>query len=54
MVFHGVLETKIISTKQMYFSVFPALSNMIALSKASTQKVKPFVVVFYSFISQHV
>jgi hypothetical protein len=47
MLFHGVLETKIISTKQMYLSVFPTLSNMIALSKASTHEVKPCVAGFY-------
>jgi hypothetical protein len=47
MVFHGVLKTKIISTKQIYFGVFRALSNMIALSKASSHEVKPFVAVFY-------
>jgi hypothetical protein len=47
MVFHGILKTKIISTKKIYFSVFPALSNMIALSKASTHEVKPFVADFY-------
>jgi hypothetical protein len=48
MVFHGVLKTKIISTKQIYyFGVFQALSNMIALSKASSHEVKPFVAVFY-------
>jgi hypothetical protein len=54
MVFHGDLEMKIISTKQMYFSVFPTLSNMITLSKAFTHKVKPFVAIFYWFISPHV